>query len=156
MNADVIVDGLLFRNRTDLCKVDISNLVQGIGWSNIEYAGSADFSIKFTRKEVNTFLRPKTDLRWTLPFPWFCVMNETMLLKKAEVPSLQFITISGIWRDPRKVSSYLSTNMFPTPSEYKLELLMFQQVLQSKGIPWDTLQDGQRTIVAPRRAEGTE
>ena len=156
MTADIIVSNMVFKNRTDLCKVDINNLIQGIGWANIEFAGSADYAIKFTRKEVNTFLRPKGDLRWTLPFPWYCIMNDTMLLKKTEIPSLQFVSISGIWRDPRKVSGYSSDMYFPTPSEYKLELLMLQQVLQSKGIPWDTMQDGQRTIVVPRSQGRTQ
>ena len=140
-------NGVTFRPNGKLCIAKIPATINGISWNDVNYLGSTNFERNFTRKPVASFFGRNTVLH-QLPYPNYCIIGDRVLFDR----SINFFSMIGYFNDPREVNTYNENDPFPTVSEYKLELLSLQQLLSSKNIPFDIVDDGQRVIMAPRAA----
>ena len=149
-SEDVVISGITVKNRSAYCYADISPLVTGVGNMDIKYLGGVGYSNPYTRRTLLSMIKGSKAVIWPLGKPIYALTGTKVIFPKSEQLG-QVIDILALWADPRMVSTYNSEQPFPTPSDYKLELLSLQQILQSKNVPWDERQDGQRTILVPQK-----
>jgi hypothetical protein len=152
LSNDIIVEGISIANKSHLLYADIPNLVSGVGDKNLLYLGPVDYSESFSRKRFEKLINQR-GIVYRLGNISFSIVGNQIFFLETEVMGINIISTIGLFSDPRVVSSYNEDEPFPTPSDYKMELLALQQLLQSKNIPYDIVNDGQRMIVQPRQKQ---
>ena len=140
---DVTIQGLTIKAKYGFCKADVPPLLTGVENKLLSYVGPPDYSTSYTRRKIYELMNDK-GITWKLPNPTYAVVGNQLYFKKS--PKLgNVVSVTGYFRDPREVNTFdKETDPFPTPSEFKLEMLTLQQVMQSLNIPMDLLNDAQR------------
>ena len=144
------IGDLKINNVTEFCYADMQALVSGLRGSEIDFVSNVGLTTIYTREAVRDFLQPETKY-YSLPKPKYAVMRNKVLLRTKDVKGSKYITINGIWRDPRTVSSWDPTEPFPTPSEKNLEILTIQHIGHALGFPPDLINDAQRAFGQPAK-----
>jgi len=145
LSNDIVVEGVTIKSTSEYCTASIPQLVNGISGMEVIYVGTADLTKSFSKKSFDAFLK-RGKQKYTLPNPAYTIFGNTILIDG----DVKYVSIIGYFRDPREVNTYNEEKAFPTVSEYKMELLALQQLLTSKNIPFDIINDGQRDVVVPR------
>lgn len=149
--VDVIeVQGVNVSTTNKFCIAQLKQLVQGIAWKDVIYVGPTDFSIIYHRKTFRGLINGDNSA-WTLPTPAYAISEDKVYLEQESLSGARYISVKGIWRDPREVTGYDENMDFPTPSEYRMQLLTIQHLLTGKNVPPDLVNDAQRQIGMPRR-----
>ncbi len=148
----VVIDGVPIASKAKLCKVDLKALVQGIGWKDVIYFGTPDLSADYTRKSFRGLVDSREGTVWPLGKPYYALLGNTAYLETVAYISSRFVTVEGIWRDPREASGYSETMEFPTPSEYKLQMLTIKHLFIGKNVPPDLINNAQRQVTSPQQA----
>jgi hypothetical protein len=148
--VDVInVKGVNVSTKNKFCVAKLKQLVQGIAWKDIKYLGPTDFSKLYHRKTFRGLINGDSSV-WRLSTPAYAISEDKAYLEQESLSGANYISVVGIWRDPRKVTGYSEDMEFPTPSEYRLQLLTIQHLLTGMNVPPDLINDAQRQIVPPR------
>lgn len=139
----LVIDGIRIQGKYGYCKADIPFLLTGVDNKVLSYVGPDDLSLEYSRRKITDLINDK-GVVWKISNPVYAISGTRLFFKKS--PQLaNVVTVIGYFRDPREVNTFNEeTDPFPTPSEYKLEMLALQQVMQSMGLPLDLLSDAQR------------
>ena len=111
---------------------------------DVVYLGYNDFSRSFIRKGIRNLKRRSKGV-YKLPVPGYSIVGNTVFFDE----NINVFSLIGYFKDPREVNTYDENEAFPSVSEYKLELLSLQQLLTTKNIPFDIMNDGQRVYMTP-------
>jgi hypothetical protein len=117
-------------------------LISKIGWNNIKYLGDDDFTngIGFTRKSLSGF-GVSNHGRWTGEKPVYTKLGSKIYLKNLPTIGMKFITMGALLFNPLAACNFDSTNAYPVPSHYKLELFVLKHLITSYNLPRDVLDD---------------
>lgn len=140
--AECLISGITVSSEVEIFYIDAPQLVSKIGWNNIKYLGDDDFSngIEFTRKSLNGFGTSHHG-RWTGNKPVYTKVGSKIYLKNLPTVGMKFITMAGILFNPLTACNFDSTDAYPVPSHYKLELLVLKHLITSYNLPRDILDD---------------
>jgi hypothetical protein len=152
ISNDIEIEGVTVKNNQHLKYASIPYLITGIGDRNLIYFGTSDFSSNFSRKRFQRLIN-QLGIVFKLSNVSYSVIGNKAYFLSTEVQGMSIVSAIGLWNDPRLASSYDPEMPFPTPSDYKMELLALQQLLQTKNVPYDIVNDGQRQIIQPRQRE---
>ena len=140
------INGIYVPTGGILHKVVLPELVQGIGDQAIRYFGLADFKGSFTNRPIETFQKEVRD-RWTNKQIKSAFIGRDAYLKNVPC-GMQRVWLVAIVKHPRTICDYDDeTSDYPCPAEYKLELLLAQDILSSMGIDRDELNDQRNTLM---------
>lgn len=146
VSEDMEIDGVTVKSRSGLCYSDLPPLVDGVGWSDIEYFGPKGYGTNYSRRSPKSLLSGRSPL-WTSDKPSYTVIgNKALISAENSIVVPKYLSVEALFRDPRTASSYKDDMAFPTPSEYKLELLCLKHLLSSKGVVPDLISDAQRML----------
>jgi len=149
------IGGITFSSNKKLLVAEVDGLIDNIGWKDIQYVGSDDFSKEVSRKSLSAFNAIKKGQR-TFHLDTYTKIGKKLFLK-INNPQARVFKVSALIKDQRAISSYSSTDDFKTPSYYKLQLLMIQHIAQAFNFPADKLDDAQSALAAkyeqPKRSD---
>jgi len=152
VSEDVTIEGVSFAIKSELCQAEIPELVSGIGQKYLDYVGTVDLANPFSYKTIRTLINDSGTL-YKLPVPNYAVLGNKILLTKKDMVGKKIISVIGYFRDPRDVNTYDPEAAFPTPSEFKLEMLTLKHIFSAKGVPPDIINDAQRALGQARENE---
>ena len=142
--------GVVITAKEDYCYADLKPLVSGIGGLEIDFVSNVGFDTVYIRKTTRELILGHTGY-YELPTPTYAVFRNFLLFRKDQVMNAKFITVNGIWADPRLVSTWDPDDKFPTPSEKNLEILTVQYIGHAMGFPADVINDAQRAMGQPAK-----
>lgn len=142
------VEGVGVKTINKFCIASLKALVQGVGWDDVIYFGPTDYSKNYSRKSLRALINDSGSI-WKLANPSYALSSNKAYLKREGISMPRYIAVQGLWRDPREVSGYSEDMEFPTPSEYKIQILTIQHMLIGKNIPPDLISDAQRQVTMP-------
>jgi len=144
LEGQIEFQGVIINDHKEFCYVDPQELLGGLNGMEVQYVASSSLGVVYTRVPIRSLLRKRANY-YSLPKAHYAVTKEKILFRKGEDVS-KFIDVSGIWRDPRLVSSWDPDDMFPTPSEKNLEILTIQHIEHAMRFPADLISDAQRAL----------
>lgn len=120
-----------------LWKAKLPNLNHVIGDLNIRYLGLGDLKNEFVRMSLDGFRSVKGRL-WTGYKTYYTIIGEYAYFNGLPTSGIKYITLIGILVNPTTACNWSDDiSIFPTPDPYKLELLVKQDLLSTKGIGKD-------------------
>lgn len=140
--AECLMSGISISSENEIFYIEAPQLVSKIGWNNINYLGDDDITngIGFTRKTLKGF-GTSDHARWTGGKSVYTKVGGKIYLKNLPTRGMKFITMSAILFNPLTACDYDSTDPYPVPSHYKLELLVLKHLITSYNLPRDVLDD---------------
>lgn len=154
-NSSISKNGLTIKTKTDLCYADIPEIVSGIEQIPLTYVGTIDLQSGFSYTNVDELGRGRKSV-WELPKPLYSIFSNKILIESKGPATPKFISVMAYFKDPRDVNTYDPEAVFPTPSEYKLEMLGLQHIMHAKGMPQDLINDAQRALGQPAKPRGDD
>lgn len=149
---DKIQDGDVTINpKTTFCYVEIPELVSGIDQIPLNYVGPVTLDKPYSYKTFQSINDSKGSV-WSLNVPNYSIIGDRVLFEKTALKGTKYVSVIAYFRDPRDANTYDPDDAFPTPSEYKLELLGLQHMFQSKNISPDLINEAQRAIQPVKRS----
>ena len=146
---EIKVGDIDINTKSHLCYADIPELVAGIHQIPLRYVGTTNLQNSYSYRGVED-IGDTRGVVWGLPTPSYSILGDKVLLEKKALSSGKYISVIAYFRDPREASTYEENDAFPTPSEYKLEMLGLQHIFRSKGISPDLINDAQRALQQAR------
>ncbi len=144
------INGIYIPTGDVMHKIVLPELVQGLGDDTIRYFGEADFKNSFTNRPIEAFQREIRD-RWTNRSIKYAIIGNEAYLKNIPC-GMKLAWLVAIVKHPTSVCGYeVETSEYPCPAEYKLELLLAQDILSSLGIQRDELNDQRNTLMELKR-----
>jgi len=108
-------------------------LIGGVGDKDIIYLGSDNLQSSFKRVSLSGFANSDGDI-WNSNNPMYFISGNIAYFKNLPTSGSKFICAIGLWQKPTSVCSYnLATDIYPVPSDYKLKILLKQDILKSWG-----------------------
>lgn len=129
-------------------KAELPKLMTGVAWSNIRYLGLMDYSKNFSRVSFDQFR--ETSGLWTENEPQFTLVESTILLKNVAETTKLLGAVLLLDTPLDSCAFKVSTDPYPVPSEYHLELLVKKDLLSTWNIPYDEVNDARGTIILPK------
>jgi hypothetical protein len=131
---------------------DLPALITGVGNNDIKYLGTIGYGNAYDRSTLANFINNKYS-RWTSRRIIYTIVGNKIYYKN--IPSgLNKICIVGLFKNPVSLCDYnLRESEYPVPHEYKLELLVVQDILTSMGIFPDELNDMRHQLKALRQGK---
>jgi hypothetical protein len=123
--------------------IDINPLLTGLKGSEVSFVANAAYSIIFKRSTILKVLRGRSEY-YSLGKPMYAILDDKLIFRTSELAGLKYVSMSGIFNDPRLVSSWNPEDLFKTPSEKNLEILTIQHIGTALGMPMDLINDAQR------------
>lgn len=151
ITEEIVVKGIPIKADGVFCYAGLNELVAGVGHKDIDYLGNSDLSRNYSRKSFRQLVTGDRGTLWALHTPSYAMNQNVAYMEAGKLSGTKYVTVFGLWNDPRKASGYDKTRDFPTPSEYKLQMLTIQHLLTGKNVPPDLISDAQRQVQPPRR-----
>lgn len=134
-NKTCVINGITFTSKVDLFTATINKLLPGIGSNGLLYVGSDELDGGFAIKSLSGFIASDGNV-YTGSKPLCTVLGEQLLLKNIPIGT-QRLTLVGIWENVTELSNFDDDDDFPTPSGYKLQMLVKKDLSVTWGIPLD-------------------
>lgn len=147
-----MIGGIPINNCNDFMYADINMPLTGLKGAEINFVSNAGYSIIFKRKSLRELLRGSSGYL-KLGKPSYSILDNKLIFRKQELSGIKYVSMSAIFTDPRKVSSWDENDIFKTPSEKNLELLTIQHVGRVLGMPMDIINDAQRAYQQPQEKD---
>jgi hypothetical protein len=144
MEHSVVAQGIPLKADGKFCKAELNELVAGVGQKDLSYFGSSDLSRNYSRKTLRGLINGDSGTLWSLYTPSYALSDNIAYMDAHKLSGAKYVTVIGLWNDPRKASGYDENKDFPTPSEYKLQMLTIQHMFVGKNIPPDLISNAQR------------
>jgi hypothetical protein len=143
-----VIDNITFNFKGDLYKVEYPKLLTGIGDQNIKYFGLMDMMTNFDRGSFDS-LRAISYRRYSSDEPVYTTVSNYALIRNLpkNVARLTMIGLFSDFTDPCTFN--VETDMYPTPSEYNLELLVKKDLLSTWNIPFEEKNDTRGIVLVP-------
>lgn len=140
-----VLGGITITTPFTLWTATVGKLMSGIAFNDIKYLGTGDFSNPFQRLPFESFALHEGSGIWTSDMPSYTLVGETALFKNVD-PKTRLLFGVLLMSNPIDACSYSVEQAYPVPSEYKLELLVKKDLLQTWNIPTDILNDARGTL----------
>lgn len=114
---------------------EIPALIERVGWHNIKYLGSVNFTKKFTRKSLSGFLS-MSGSRYTSDISAFTLLSNSKIMFK-NVDCQEVVNMLCLPKVPTSVCDWNDDMAYPVPDVFKLELIVKKDIFSSLGIPAD-------------------
>ena len=147
LDKSFTLKGLLIKNKTDYCYADMKPLVTGLKKREIDVVTNTGLTKVFLRTSLRSLLRKPTGYYNIAGKGKYAIVDNKLIFRVSEALASKFISINGIWSDPRQVSSWTSDSVFPTPSEKNIELLTIEHIGRALGFPSDVINDAQKAYM---------
>lgn len=152
MNFSCIVNGEEIISDVKLYKVELPDLITGVGNNNIKYFGKVGLSKKFDRVPLDNFINNHASI-WTGKNAMYTIIDNIAYLKNIS-SGLNKMCLVGLIKDPVSLCDYnYAETSYPVPQNYKLELLVVQDILASMGVYPDELNDTRHQLKALRQGQ---
>lgn len=151
LTETIEVKGISIKADGRFCYAELNELVAGVGQKDLDYFGNADLSRNYSRKTFRGLVNGEQGTIWSLYTPSYAMVDNIAYMEAHKLLGANYVTAVGLWNDPRKASGYDADRDFPTPSEYRLQLLTIQHMFTGKNVPPDLISDAQRQVMSPRR-----
>lgn len=129
-----VVNGVTVSDKKKLWRASISPLITKIGIDPISYAGNSDISSKgFSKKSFSGFLNSEGNIH-TGNEIFYTRIGQELIFKNIPDSCLgrqQFLTVIALWSSVRSLCGYDEDDPFPVPSEYKLHMLVKEDLFKS-------------------------
>ena len=147
-----VIDREIVTSNVKLYKIELPDLIRGVGTNDIKYLGTIGFAKRFSRVSLDNFTMNFAS-RWTGKRPMFTNIGNIAYLKN--IPEgLNKACLVALLKDPVSMCDYDEGNSFyPCPQGYKLELLVTQDILAGYNIFPDELNDTRSQLRALRAKE---
>ena len=142
------VGNIKIGNKTDFCYADINPLMTGLKGKEIDFVSDISYSTIYVRKALRTLLQGASGY-YSFPKPSYAMSRNKIILRISDLGGAAYISINGIWADPRLASGYNKDEKFPTPSERSLEQLTIQHIQYALQNQPDLINDAQRAYQQP-------
>lgn len=139
------IGGITITTPFILWKATLGKLMSGIAFNDIKYLGTGDFNTPFDRLPFESFALNEGSGIWTSDLPCYTLVGEEALFKNLDEKTRLLFGVL-LLSNPVNACSYSDDKIYPVPSEYKLELLVKKDLLQTWNIPVDQLNDARGTI----------
>jgi len=114
---------------------EIPTLIERVGWANIKYLGTVNFTKSFTRKSLSGLLAMSGN-RYTYDKPAYTLIANNKLMFK-NVDCQEVINMLCLPKIPTQVCDWNDDTPYPVPDAFKLELIVKKDIFASLGIPAD-------------------
>ena len=139
-----VIDGIVVKKKLPIYKVSMEYMQTGIGWADIAYFGLPNMRRNFKRTNING-LSSMEYRTWTGARSVYAKSGKDLYIINLPTSGTRILASMIVYADPRKSPGWNdATSILPTPSNYKLELLVKRDIL-SAGTS-DLKDDGQRAM----------
>jgi len=139
-----LIPGINVRNCHRFMYADIKPLLTGLQGAEIDFVSNSGYSSVYKKVPMSRLLRGSSGY-YSLGNSTYALLEFKLVFLKSELDGVKYVSMSGIFNDPRTLSSWNINEPFRTPSEKNLELLSIQHILKGLGLPMDLMNDAQRT-----------
>lgn len=138
------VNGELLSSGEMLHYAELPELISGLGGLELKYLGGAGFNDKFSEVSFDNLFNQYG--RYSKKIKQFSRVGNRAYF--ANLPKgISKICLVGLVKDPISLCSYnKEKTIYPVPQEYKLELLVVQDILSSYGIKPDELNNTRHEV----------
>lgn len=127
------INGVVIERKLPIYKVTMEILQTGIGWSDVLYFGLSGMKKNFHRVSVGE-LATINDRTFTAGRPAYAKSGSDFWIVNLPSSGTRLLTSMVIYADPRKSPGWSDEkSIFPTPSNYKLEMLVKKDIIPSLG-----------------------
>lgn len=150
-----LINGIPITMPFVIWKAELGKLMSGVALNDIKYLGTGDFSNPFSRLSFDNFALAEGSGIYTANEPSYTIVGETALLKNLDEKTRLLFGVL-LHSNPISACSYSEEQVYPVPSEYKLELLVKMDILRSWGIPADVLNDARGAVQTPAQKQNVQ
>jgi len=144
MSTTCVVNGISITKKHDIYKVRAPYLQVGIGQKDIMYLGLSSWRKNFRRTDLVGLANNQYRI-YTKLSPAYCLIGHEFFIVDLPTTSTKRLGMMVVLADPRTAPKWDDAiTIFPTPSTYKLEMLVFQDAVQAFNLVPDVLDDAQR------------
>lgn len=151
METSCVINGITVTKPRDIWRVVMPALQTGISDKDIRYFGLNSFRRNFRRVDIVGLSANKYRL-YTANQPAYCLNGNEIFVVDLPTSSTKRLGSMVVLADPRTAPRWnYETSIFPTPSPYKLEMLVFKDLVAPLTLPPDLRDDAQRAVEMPSR-----
>jgi hypothetical protein len=136
------IGGIVFIDPTTYYTAIFPPLIKTINYKNTRYFGAHGFAKEITRISLPGFISSDA-ARWTKHDPVYTMVGDIPVIKNLP-PGMATAKLIAILNDPTQACDWTDDDEFPTPSVYKLQL-MVKRDIGAIAAP-DLLHDAQRAL----------
>jgi len=126
---------------TVIWSVELPALVTGVGWKDILYLGPDNMLTNFDRYSLSGLAGLQGNI-WTGNEPAYTTIGNIAYFLNLPTSGSRFLCLVALVNNPTVVCDYdLDADIYPTPSDTKLEMLVLKDLLSVAGIRLDEAQD---------------
>ena len=134
-------------------QVKLNGLIQGIGVSNIIYAGNKIGTMQFHIMTNNQYYGSEGRM-WTQDKPAATKIGDILYLKNLPTEGFKFICLNELLSDPRTACDWRTDeSQYPVPSETKLVDMVLYRIMLSGRTPDDKVNNAADDTVPPKAAD---
>lgn len=140
LSKSCVINGITFTANTDLYKITISPLINGVGWNDIKFISTIDMETRVYRRSIDAFIEYEPE--YAKPQPMYTKLDSTTLLvKNLPYEGMQILSGGFLYESAASACNYKDTDHFPIPSPYKIKLLVKKDMLSTYPSPQKQTKD---------------
>jgi hypothetical protein len=144
MQHECTISGILFKDENYFMVADLPPLIKTIGYSNIRYFGLHGYVGDIDRVSLDLFMNSHAS-KWTSKQGIYTVIGDKLIAKN--IPKMmKTALLICILSDPTQACDWTDDNEFPTPSEFKLKLIVKKDITSLHPVAPDLQHDAQRAL----------
>lgn len=149
-----VINGETISSGEMLHYAELPELIAGLGGLELKYLGGAGFNDKFSEVSFDNLFNQHS--RYTKKIKQFSRVGNRAYF--ANLPKgISKICLVGLVKNPISLCSFnKESTKYPVPQEYKLELLVVQDILSSYGIKPDELNNTRHEVSGQGKQVNTE
>ena len=148
-----VIDGIIFQSGMYSHIASLPPLVKTIGMKNISFLGVDGFDKEITRVSLDEFLS-MDNARHTKNEPVYVIIGDVAIFKN--IPKgLSLLLLVAILSDCTQACDWPEDDSaeFPTPSEYKIKLIVKKDIASTFPPQADLIDDAQGALGQPKRQQ---
>lgn len=150
LQTTCVINGITVTKKHPIYRVDMPYLQTGIGEKDVKYFGLNSWRKNFRRTDIIGLAFNEYRM-WTPQHPAWALVGHEAFLINLPTTSTKRLSALVLYADPRKTPKWDdTTSIFPTPSPYKLAMLVFKEISRGLGMGLDILDDAQRARGIPQ------
>lgn len=125
------VNGVFIPSSEITWEVELPPRIHVPDWKDILYFGTDQFNMNWGRKKVQDWLDLSGNIV-TSTLPTYTTVGDTAWLKNSPTSDLKFLCAILLLRDPTTACDWKDDESeYPVPNDYKIQLLVKQDILQT-------------------------
>lgn len=136
-----VISGIEVSSPNKIYKFVLSSpLMTGVDEKNILYVGKDGFAEEFSRLTLFQ-LTNRNGRRWSKERTKYLQIGNEIYLFDLVDKGIKFISTLALFYNPVEVCGWDSEDPYPCPSDYKLQLLVKKDILETWNVPYDNSND---------------